>query len=85
MKRARGASFSTNETVVDENPLAWATSRIVTDEFFCLLRFTIEHSHEHTRRLQIARGMIHLLALVVENSSGTDGARAHSFLNSFGG
>jgi hypothetical protein len=67
MKRARGASFSTNETVVDENPLARATSRIVTDEFFCLLRFTIELP----RRLQIARGMIHLLALVVENSSGT--------------
>jgi hypothetical protein len=65
MNRARGASFSTNETVVDENPLARATSRMVTDEFFCLLRFTIEF----LRHLQIARGMIHLLALVVENSS----------------
>jgi hypothetical protein len=52
---------------------------MVTDEFFCLLRFTIELP----RRLQIARGMIHLLMLVVENSSGV--VRPHSFLNSFGG
>src|ERR1700722_7748242 len=42
MNRAKGASFSTNETVVDENPLARATSRIVTDEAFRRRRFTIK-------------------------------------------
>src|SRR5271168_1811311 len=42
IKRASGASFNTNETVVDENPLARATSRIVTDEAPRLRRLTIK-------------------------------------------
>src|ERR1700674_4208307 len=37
--RARGALFSTIETVAGENPLCVATSRIVTAWFFSLGRF----------------------------------------------
>lgn len=40
MYRAKGALFRTIETVVDENPLAFATSRIVAVGPLALDRFT---------------------------------------------
>src|ERR1035437_4998710 len=39
MEGASGALFSTMETVAEENPLAVATSRMVTVEFIVLWRF----------------------------------------------
>src|SRR5579862_1950034 len=41
MKRARGASFRTKETVVEEKPLALATSRIVAESFFFRCRLAM--------------------------------------------
>src|SRR6266481_9117596 len=57
MERARGALLRTMETVAGENPLAFATSRMVIVRFFSLARFTrarLRGHHHPAKAAQIA-------------------------------